>query len=277
LACKMPVDVNDINIFKARGMTAKPAKQQAPEEAVKQEAKPQVEAQAQPAQPVKPQATKPTIVYKPSATVQEEKKTSEEELVEKEIQEEVKKLEEEERLEREQEMEVGEGIEKNYEALAAGGTAPGAKKTKVKLGTFSAVAGATMIFDAALFAFFIYPQIGFLISYISTKGIMALLSNLNYSYGITLLNFVVLAAMGVVGVLMLARTGRVYMFAGGIATTLLILASFEYLSSNANYLAIVSVVTFISIGAIAYSRMSAVTVEEEKEEEEIVWPRIETF
>jgi len=276
LACKMPVDVNDIIIFKARGMTAKPAKQQAPAEAMKQEEKPQVEAQVQ---PVKPQAAKPTIVYKPSATAQEGKKTNEEELAEKEIQEEVKKLrEEEERLEREQEMEVGEGIEKNYEALAAGGAAPGAKKTKVKLGTFSAVAGATMIFDAALFAFFIYPQIGFLMSYISTKGIMALLSNLNYSYGITLLNFVVLAAMGVLGVLMLARTGRVYMFAGGIATTLLILASFEYLSSNANYLAIVSVVTFISIGAIAYSRMSAVTVEEENQgEEEIVWPRIETF
>ncbi|MEM0074296.1 MAG: hypothetical protein QXR85_00275 [Candidatus Micrarchaeaceae archaeon] len=245
----MPVDVNDILIFKERGM---------------------VQAQAQPSHATVGQAytSQQAQAAQPKATVS---KTKSEEEVEaaRRIEEEVK-----EQLEKQEAEEEGYGRSTEEHANAAK-----SKAGRVIAGPFSVIAGAFLFADAALLAFFGYPQYALMFSQFKALGFFGFINSINYAYGTSLLNLLLLLAIGISGLLMIARLGKMYIVAGSLAVALLVSASFEYLSSNATYLAVVSAVTFFSIIAIAYSRMSAVTVAEETETEpeQVVWPRIETF
>ncbi|MEM3781708.1 MAG: cell envelope integrity protein TolA [Candidatus Micrarchaeaceae archaeon] len=237
----MPVDINDILIFKERGMTA--PKRQPESEAAQQKQQGQ-RLRAETA------STKPDEEVEAARLIEEQVK---------------------ERLER-QEEEYGAQVEGNI-----GEIRPTAGK--VTASPFSVIAGAFLLADAALLGFFGYPQYALTLSQLKSLGFFGFLSSVNYTSGISLLNLVLMLGIGLCGLLMVARFGKTYIAAGSISVVLLVTASFEYLSSNAAYLAIVSVVTFLCIIAIAYSRMSAVTVAEEEgpEPEQIVWPSIETF
>ncbi|MGC8629037.1 MAG: hypothetical protein ACP5T4_02395 [Candidatus Micrarchaeia archaeon] len=245
----MAVDVNDIIIFKSRGVAS--AKQQTGQK----EQKPAV--QQQQSQTAQPQ----TIPEKQKYVEQAEKENPELETAIT-LEEEVRKKLEEQAAEEKQQIPVN-----------VAETRPG--KTKIEAGMFNLVAGILLLADASIFTFFSYAQYIYLVNELQKIGFATALT----SYGTQLLNLVLLIGTAASGLIMLLRIGKGYVIAGAIAISLLIISSLEYLTSNTTYLAIVSAVTFISVGAIAYSRMSAVEVEEQEEiePEEIVWPRIETF
>ena len=147
------------------------------------------------------------------------------------------------------------------------------------LNTISLIAGAVILFDVAVFGYFTMSQYGLLFEYIGKVGFVGFLNNANYSYGMSFINFIMLLALAMSGVMMLFRIGKVYVASGSITVAMLIISSFEYLNTNAAYFAVVAVITLFSVLAVVYSRLSAVEVEEEEtnEQEEIIWPRIETF
>ena len=190
----------------------------------------------------------------------------------KSIEEEVKKKLEEQELE--EEAEKLQAMEYEQETNAA------AKPAVTKTNTFALFAGILLILDAAVLGAFTYSQYGLLLGEMEKTG-LAFIYSINYPYGVSFLNLLLLFAVAGSGLLMLVKSERMYIPASTIAIILLVASAFEYISSNATYLAAVSALTFVSIGALAYSRMSAIAVEREieetKEEQEIVWPRIETF
>ncbi|MGC8676014.1 MAG: hypothetical protein ACP5T3_00660 [Candidatus Micrarchaeia archaeon] len=247
----MPVDVNDIEIFKARGMTRTPttAKQQG-------QAAPQPQA---PAEATQRQEQNAKIKSAQEAELEAARK----------IEEEVK-----EQLERQAAEEEQAG-----EPAYAGPAVPEKGRTKVVASQFNGVAGALLVFDVLVLLFFGYQQYALMFDTILKIGLAGFINMMNYAYGTSLLNFVLILASVIAGLLMIFKMGRTYMIAGSVAIMLLVATSFEYITSNATYLAIVSALTFISVVAIAYSRMSAVVVAEEEEEEPepVIWPKIETF
>ena len=118
-----------------------------------------------------------------------------------------------------------------------------------------------------------------MLGYIAKSGLSTLLLTWNYNYSASVINMVFVALAAVAGLMLFARA-KLSRPVSGITGSMLILAStFEYLNSNATYLLLVSAVSFASVAALAYSRMSAVAEAEEEEPapERISWPRIETF
>ncbi len=247
----MPVDVNDIMIFKARGMTT-------------QKQAPQAEKPKQPQQQPQPKFQAKSTSPKPQEEVTPQEKELE---IAREIEEEVR-----EQIERQKAEEAGIEVTASQPPSAP-------KPSKVALTTISLVAGLILLFDAAAFGFFTFSQYSLLFSYMQKVGFFGFLNSANYAYGMSFLNFIMLLALAVSGVLMLLKLGRVYIASGSVAVAMLIISSFEYLNTNATYFAVIAVITLFSILAVVYSRISAVEIAEEmsSEQEEIVWPRIETF
>jgi hypothetical protein len=227
-----------------------------------------------------PQAEKPKPQPQPQLSTRPQAKPATQNPQEKEETPEEKELE----IAREIEEEVREQIERQKAEEAgiefAAPQPPTAQKpSKVALTTISLVAGLIILFDAAAFGFFTFSQYGLLFSYMQKVGFFGFLNSANYAYGMSFLNFIMLLALAVSGVLMLLRLGRVYIASGSVAIAMLIVSSFEYLNTNATYFVVIAVITLFSILAVVYSRISAVELAEEmsSEQEEIVWPRIETF
>ncbi len=154
-----------------------------------------------------------------------------------------------------------------------------AMKHERPLNSFSMVTGVIFIVNAAVFGYFIYPQSEFVIGYMLKSGIQNFAFQWNYNYSFTMANAILALASALSGILMFTRF-RLNHLAGGVTATLLIIAgSYEYLNSSASYLLLVSVLAFASIIALAFTRMSAVSMYEGEEPlpHEIPWPRLETF
>ena len=152
-------------------------------------------------------------------------------------------------------------------------------KQKVHSNTFSTIAGVLFLANAAVFGYFISSQAIFVINYISTNGFSALFANWSYEYGTALINLILTMLMALGGLLILGRARGSYLLSGLTGAIVLLAVSFEYLTSNADYLLVVILVAFLGIALLAWSRMSAVEVAEREfaATTEINWPRIETF
>jgi hypothetical protein len=143
---------------------------------------------------------------------------------------------------------------------------------------FSIFAGLLFIGNAILFGYFIYPQSLFIINYIGKTGIATFMLSWNYEYDISFINLLFMIFTAISGLLMIAKVRQSHFISGIIGASMILAVTFEYLNSGAAYLLMVSVSSFICIGALAYSRMSAVTQNERDEmPQNVVWPRIETF
>ena len=143
---------------------------------------------------------------------------------------------------------------------------------------FGIMTGFLFILNALVLAYFIFPQANFVLGYIAKTGVSTFLLSWNYDYGTTLINMILAVLTFAAGILMLARIGKGYSISGVICASMILAVSFEYLTSNATYLLLVSGMAFISIGTLAYSRMSSVSLSEtEIAPEEVNWPRFETF
>ncbi len=162
-----------------------------------------------------------------------------------------------------------------------GSVAKVAKRSRVVAGAFSIVAGALILFDSFVFAYFAYPQFEYLISYIQKTGIVSFLVSMNSAYLAPFVNLILLASFFISGIFMFFRLGRTYLASGSIGIAMLVVLSFEYINSSTTYLALVAGITFVAVVAIAYSRMGVVIEQEEEElplpNEAPTWPRIETF
>jgi hypothetical protein len=142
----------------------------------------------------------------------------------------------------------------------------------------SIITGLLFIGNAALLGYFIYPQSIFVMSYIEKTGLGTFFLSWNYDYDTSVINLVLMSLMALSGILKIANI-KISEFIGGIVGACMVLViTFEYLNSNATYLLLTSVLSFICIGALAFSRMSSVSMTEREEApEEITWPRLETF
>jgi hypothetical protein len=297
----LPVNPDELLIFKLRGITSEkkpqaPAPTPAPKPApvaaipipsVKQEITPIPEVKAEkpkqtgwfaqkpkpaPAAPVenavsmeaKVAAPKPKAAGFFARKPREEKKEERIELPEPLPMEEVK----------EKEMEALEVPAETYELARR--MSP--QRPRKEIDVFAVFTGLLFIANALTFGYFIYPQSIFVISYIQKTGLMSFVLSWNYDYDTSVVNLMLMMLMIISGLLTITKS-RISEFISGIVCACMVLAvTFEYLNSNATYLLLTSVVSFICIGALAYSRMSAVSMaEKEQAPEDISWPRIETF
>lgn len=261
----MPVDIESIQIFRMRGIKVAPRARAAPVSASAR--------QAAPAGRVQPQQAKgknKTVRVPPAQLF-----TSEEEAWAINAS---KKVKEEEQAEAAEAVNaaLGKYFSETQDVEAQLIARP---KAKVAVNnTLSRVAGTIMLVNAVMFAYFIYPQALFIIHDISQIGIVSFLNSINYAYGTGFADIILIAATFLAGITLTFGIGRSNALAGFVSAAMLFTSSYEYLNSNAGYLLAVSMLTFVSIGALAYSRMSAASAEEELTvQQEINWPRIETF
>ncbi|MDE1873792.1 MAG: hypothetical protein KGI04_01580 [Candidatus Micrarchaeota archaeon] len=279
----MTVNPDELLIFKMRGMAAKkqPEGAKATEQAMQTKQKPEPE--AKPKKPMLTQKPKPSAAAKPA--VREEPLIPMAPLPEEEEAEKPAfySAEDERRMREVQELEQRvslyseppRGLE--AEELEAMGHA-----TKEETNAFSSVAGLLFVANALIFGYFILPQAGFVLGYIAQKGFSTLVLNWSYEYGTSFINLILALLSGVSGLLMLANIKRSHLICGATGSMMLLAVSFEYLTSSALYLLVVTFVTFIGVVALAYARMSAISVVEQEEEAmpmpaEVNWPKIETF
>ncbi|MDE1855208.1 MAG: hypothetical protein KGH57_02730 [Candidatus Micrarchaeota archaeon] len=157
----------------------------------------------------------------------------------------------------------------------------GTAETKTMRNAFSTITGMIFVVDAIVFGYFVYPQAAFVLGYIAQNGIGSF-GTWNYELGTSLINIILILLSVISGALMLANVSKGHLVTGATGSIILLAVSFEYLNSSAFYLLIVSVLTFAGVASLAYARMSAISVMEEETEalpaqQEISWPRIETF
>ena len=138
--------------------------------------------------------------------------------------------------------------------------------------------GIVFLANAALMAFFIYPQTGFFISHIARVGLFSFLFSMTYAYGIATLNFLIAIVSLAMGIILLLRPSHVYI-GGIVGMVVLVGASYEYLNSAVSYLLLISILSFIATSLLLYNRMSSITSSsiEEVKPTDIEWPRLETF
>lgn len=148
--------------------------------------------------------------------------------------------------------------------------------------TFQKYAGVVFLVNAVLLAYFVYPQWPLLANYVAKVGVATLLTNLGTAYGASLFNIIVIVLGALAGASLFGRSGRGFLLSTFSGSVIIILISYEFLSSNATYLLAVMVLAFISIVVLAFSRMSATSEKATFEEikpatTEVQWPQIETF
>jgi hypothetical protein len=261
----LPVNLDEILIFKLRGIKAKEAKQ--PEAAAPAPAPSPVPFEIPVAvEPVKKEKAEPRVLFRWKPKVKEAKREKVEE-VEAQPYVEERKIKEVEKLEMNVESEYLP-IEKREIGLPY----------KKESGIPAVITGIIFLFNAFVFAYFIYPQSVFVINYLQRIGIYGFLNSVNYNYDISILNIALAVFTFLTGLLMLARVRGSHLIGGMIGSLMTLAATYEYLNSNANYFFIVSVISFISIGSLVYSRTAAAS-ESSREiaPEEKIWPMPETF
>jgi energy-converting hydrogenase Eha subunit B len=77
--------------------------------------------------------------------------------------------------------------------------------------------------------------------------------------------------------MLFGKSNRWFYLSWAINAFILIIVSYEYLTMNSAYLLAVSLIAFLTIGTLSYSRLSKSTEEIATTQEQINWPRVETF
>jgi hypothetical protein len=267
----LPVNPDEILIFKLRGMKAKGVIQ--PEAHAPTPAPQPVSYEAQKvAKPVKIPEAVESVKAEPRGLFRRKPKTKE--AKRKEIEEvepqpyaEERKIEEVENLERSVETEYMPIENRKTSALY-----------RRESGVPAALTGMIFLFNAFVFAYFIYPQSVFVIGYVQHIGINSFVNSTNYYYDVSLMNIGLVAFTALTGLLIVFRARGSHLMAGMIGSLVAFAATYQYLNSNANYFLIVSLISFIGIGSLVYSRMAAVSeATREIKPEEVAWPMPETF
>ncbi len=275
----MTVNPDDLLIFKMRGMTSAQRKQpeakaqraaEGPEGAAQKEVK-----QRKPLFAPKPKRErKPEIEKEARKPVYTQPEKEQPKLINPYSEEDETRLRELETLEQRVALYANPpaGLEaERHDAKSRGGEA--------EKNGFSTLTGVLLVSNAIIFGYFIYPQAIFLVGYAVQNGIATLLFQLSYEYGTSLVNLILTLMSALSGLLMIANVRRSHLLGGATGSIMLLAISFEYLTSNADYLLVVSVIAFVSIVSLAYGRMSAASIGESEAviPEEVAWPRMETF
>lgn len=282
----MPVNPDEILIFKMRGIKAargeQPLRAEEKAPAPAPVAAPAAAPQPAPAAPqvqAEPKQRRPFFAPKPKQAQKEKAPQLAKEQVLQPGEIPLGVLTEEERKMRELESledqarhyETKEGLEREISEARSG-------RTVTVVSLFSRVSGILFIITALVFGYSIYPQSVFVVNYVIKGGLSSLLAGLNFNYEISLIDTVLVILNAVGGLLMLGGAKKSHVMCSLSGAAMLVMTSFEYLNSGASYTLIVSILAFLSIVSLAYARMSAVTViEREYPNTPISWPRMETF
>jgi hypothetical protein len=266
----LPVNPDEILIFKMRGMKTVQGVQQL--QPVAAPAAPQVQVEERQRRPLF--APKPKQAPREKAPQRAEEQPQEEAVIPLEQpSEEEKKMQELEELEEQARLyETRKGLEVQIAESRAG-------KSVTVVSVFSRMSGIFFIITALTLAYSIYPQAIFVASYLIKTAPSNLWVNWNLGYAISLINAILVVFSAVGGLMMFRGVKNSEIMCSFTGAVMLLITSFEYLNSNASYTLIVSIFTFVSIISLAYARMSAVSVIERElpTNAEISWPRIETF
>lgn len=107
-----------------------------------------------------------------------------------------------------------------------------------------------------MFIYFASGQLVYILGYARLVGLPSFLSNLNYSYGSALLGFV-LTALGLIAAVFIfiqSKRGFIFGLLTGLASTALF--SYQFLDSGTIYMALISVIAFVALILLAYSKVS---------------------
>lgn len=138
-------------------------------------------------------------------------------------------------------------------------------------------AGLALLATAITFGYYVYPQLQYTATYLGSVGFLNFFATINLPYDFTMLNafFILLTFIG--GIRMFSKSQGRGSFGGVSCGLLIIVVLFEYLNSNAQYLLWILMLAFVSVGLVAYSKMSYEGAETEKMLSSLSWPVIEAF
>lgn len=269
----MPVNPDDLLIFKMRGMRTKPKKVKAkpkakkapaaqPEEAALQ---PEMVAQPQPMmQPAQPHEEVSIAAAAPSVTEAAPKTGAKPE---------------EETTPEESERLYGYAPLEERAQKAKAPSRPKAEEKAPTINVFAYLTGILFIVNAAIFGYFTYPQAIFLANQALVVGMSSFIATLNLDYVVSLVNLALVLLSLLVGIVVVTSPKRGHLSGAFVNSAVILAVTFEYLNSNTNYLLFVNGIAFLSIVSLVYARMSSTAALEEEAEhpEELSWPTMEAF
>ena len=285
----VPVNPDNLLIFKMRGMQPKPKKEKAVKEKPKPEAQPPATVEPEP----KPAAA-PLEVETPAAVAQPQQAPPSPQPEEVEavgaapapalqaaapqVQTEATRAEEETTPEESERLYGYAPLEAHTQQ--AGIAKPKAAEEKAEaINVFGLLTGVLFIANGIIFGYFTYPQAIFLASNVAAIGLPSFIATLNYNYAISLVNVTLILLTLIGGLVMVMKPKMGHLIGGFVNSAVILAVTFEYLNSSTNYLLVVNGIAFLSIVMLVYARMSSVAALEEEEEnpEQFSWPRVEAF
>ncbi|MHB1830494.1 MAG: hypothetical protein ACYCO0_03815 [Candidatus Micrarchaeaceae archaeon] len=144
---------------------------------------------------------------------------------------------------------------------------------------FSILTSVLLIANSALLAYFLYDQAQFLVSQAIKQGVSNFLLQLNMLYVFPIANILIIL-LGVVAAITILRKS-IYMFGFTFVFTFasLLIMTYEYLSTSANYMIVSGVILLVAISTTVYSRVSSleITSTQAIPAPEMNWPKPEVF
>lgn len=137
--------------------------------------------------------------------------------------------------------------------------------------------GSSLLFvaNAALLSYFLYPQVEFLITYVSTSGTMGLVENLIVNYPLQTANASVIIFSAIAALLSLTKSTKTLFAALIVAGLSMALTSYEFVTTGSTYLVAATAISLVCVSTLAFSRMSSARALQESEQvsvQPVEWP-----
>ena len=107
-----------------------------------------------------------------------------------------------------------------------------------------------------VFIYYASGQIVYILNYVFVIGLQSFVANINYSYGIALLGLALTTIDFAAAVLVFIQSDKGFAFGllAGLSSTALF--SYQFLNSSTLYMAFISMITFVALILLAYSKIS---------------------
>jgi hypothetical protein len=140
------------------------------------------------------------------------------------------------------------------------------------------ISSIAFIISAFVLLFYIYPQVSFIISKTNIFNI-SIISNLGFSYGISILNILFIILSFISGILIFVSPVKNTAMVQIIVSIIIITLAYEYLITNISYVIIAEGFFFMTLIILLAGKSLDATIKytSEIKSSQIKWPRLENF
>ncbi len=150
--------------------------------------------------------------------------------------------------------------------------------SKIEANAAIKMASLLMLVVAGLLFYYTYSQVFFILGNLGPNWSQAL-SNIQYSYAVSIFNMVLALITFVDAIVLLALASRRIEISEMVVGIVILGMSSEYLSSSVTYLVAIAVIAVGALISMLISRMleNTLSFAQEAQEAKVRWPRLETF